>query len=121
MMDDIVDDTMRIASAMNTLNDLQSLSVTTRSQPPEVPALRPARIQLRQTPDLISTRHSSPSPAQREQGVGIMRDGITESERSSWSADRLRDEEARGIADHEIDAYDGDYEEDEEGWPEGTG
>jgi hypothetical protein len=50
-----------------------------------------------------------------------MRDGITESERSSWSADRLRDEEARGIADHEIDAYDGDYEEDEEGWPEGSG
>jgi hypothetical protein len=121
LMDEIVTITMRVAVAMNVLHDLQSLSVTTRSQPPELPALRPARMQLRQMPDLISTRHSSPSPAQREQGVGIMRDGITESERSSWSADRLRDEEARGIADHEIDAYDGDYEEDEEGWPEGSG
>jgi len=32
----------------------------------------------------------------------------------------LRDDEARGIADYEVDVYDGDLDEDDEGnWPEG--
>jgi hypothetical protein len=44
-----------------------------------------------------------------------MRNGITDFERLNWLADRLRNEKARGITNYEIDVYDGDYEEDEEG------
>jgi len=50
----------------------------------------------------------------------MTRETTTETERLSWSADRFADDDADGIADDEVEIYDGDLygREDEEDWPQ---